>query len=142
MTMSSGPAGGAAAGREDLTAARGFTGPLAFVSAWGVVTALDRPDAGVLGAAGGGAGRSAVLAGGFGPGFFTGRGAGPGDGVASAFVGAGTAGSGAAAGFADFPGTAGSTAGAGCRDFRGAGFGDGSDADGIERFLAIDLSGA
>jgi hypothetical protein len=140
MTMSSGPAAGTLAAGEDLTAARGFTGPLAFVCGLGGKTALDRGAAGFLGDAGGAA-RSTVLAFGFGAAFFSGPDTEPaGSDTTGGFLG--TADLAAAGSFAGFPGTADSAAAGGLAGFRGAGFGDWWDPGGIKCFFAIDLSGA
>src|SRR5688500_4013290 len=140
MTMSSGPAagplgaregpraGGMAplAGREGLTTAGGFPGGSDVVPGSGGLTALARAAAGFLG--------DAATFGGF-PGPVESP---PARGFA-AFPG--TAESPPARGFADSPGTVESPPARGFPDF-GGGFGDGSDPDGVERFLAIYLWGA
>ena len=125
MTMSSGPAAGALAGREDLTAARGFAGALAFVSGFGRVTALGRAAAGFLGDAAAPSAAFPVLA----------------SAPAAALRLGAVDGARRTGGFAGFPGTVESAPASGFADFRG-GFGDGSDPDGVERFFAIYLSGA
>ncbi len=146
MTMFSGPAAGALAGcegpplagREGLTAARGFAGALAFVSGFGRVTALARAAAGFLGDAA----------------TFTGTVESPPPGGFASFPGTvvsaptggfegfpGPVESAPVRGLADFPGTVESPPARGLADV-GGGFGDGSDPDGVERFFAIYLSGA
>jgi hypothetical protein len=146
--MSSGPAPRAAAGCEDLAAARALTWGLAFPSGFGRVTALTCA-AGLLGDDAGGVG-SAVLVVGFAAALFIRPRAGT-DSAAGAAVadtgapgatgGFGTVELPRAGGFPVFPGGAESPPTDGLTGFR-EGVGDGLDPDGVGRFLAIDLSGA